>query len=100
MLDAYETVESWMMARNRLNPGKLIPAMMRYVSEPHAKYDRQKVYSFFYCNIISMGLHILTAFLQKEINHVREPYNLFFVMKLLLYSHFISVASLYGKRLH
>jgi hypothetical protein len=39
MLDAYETVESWMMARNTLNPGKLIPAMMRYVSEPHAKYD-------------------------------------------------------------
>mgnify|MGYP003702427897 CR=1 FL=1 len=39
MLDAYETVESWMMARNKLNPGKLIPAMMRYVSEPHAKYD-------------------------------------------------------------
>lgn len=39
MLDAYETVESWMIARNKLNPGKLIPAMMRYVSEPHAKYD-------------------------------------------------------------
>uniref|UniRef100_M8D7E9 Vacuolar sorting-associated protein 18-like protein n=1 Tax=Aegilops tauschii TaxID=37682 RepID=M8D7E9_AEGTA len=31
MLDAYETVESWMMARNKLNPGKLIPAMMRYM---------------------------------------------------------------------
>jgi hypothetical protein len=39
ILDAYETVESWMMARNKLNPGKLIPAMMRYVSKPHAKYD-------------------------------------------------------------
>lgn len=36
MLDAYETVESW-MATNNLNPRKLIPAMMRYSSEPHAK---------------------------------------------------------------
>ncbi|WRX15214.1 Clathrin [Theobroma cacao] len=36
-LDAYETVESW-MASNNLNPRKLIPAMMRYSSEPHAKY--------------------------------------------------------------
>ncbi|XP_030932898.1 vacuolar sorting protein 18-like [Quercus lobata] len=35
MLDAYETVESW-MATNNLNPRKLIPAMMRYSSEPHA----------------------------------------------------------------
>lgn len=37
MLDAYETVESWMITKN-LNPRKLIPAMMRYSSEPHAKY--------------------------------------------------------------
>lgn len=37
MLDAYETVESWMVT-NKLNPMKLIPAMMRYASEPHAKY--------------------------------------------------------------
>ena len=36
-LDAYETVESWMATKN-LNPRKLIPAMMRYSSEPHAKY--------------------------------------------------------------
>ena len=36
MLDAYETVESWMI-RKDLNPRKLIPAMMRYSSEPHAK---------------------------------------------------------------
>lgn len=36
MLDAYETVESW-MTTNKLNPRKLIPAMMRYSSEPHAK---------------------------------------------------------------
>ncbi|CAI0550072.1 unnamed protein product [Linum tenue] len=35
-LDAYETVESWMGTKN-LNPRKLIPAMMRYSSEPHAK---------------------------------------------------------------
>lgn len=37
MLDAYEAVESW-MATNNLNPRKLIPAMMRYSSEPHARY--------------------------------------------------------------
>lgn len=36
MLDAYETVESWMITKD-LNPRKLIPAMMRYSSEPHAK---------------------------------------------------------------
>lgn len=36
MLDAYETVESW-MTRKDLNPRKLIPAMMSYSSEPHAK---------------------------------------------------------------
>lgn len=36
MLDAYETVESWMITNN-LNPRKLIPAMMRYSGEPHAK---------------------------------------------------------------
>lgn len=36
MLDAYETVESWMTTKD-LNPRKLIPAMMRYSCEPHAK---------------------------------------------------------------
>jgi len=36
-LDAYETVESWTGYKN-LKPGKLIPAMMCYSSEPHAKY--------------------------------------------------------------
>ncbi|KAL6659392.1 hypothetical protein ACP70R_003432 [Stipagrostis hirtigluma subsp. patula] len=46
MLDAYETVESWMMARNKLNPGKLIPAMMRYVSEPHAKNETHEVIKY------------------------------------------------------
>ncbi|KAK3014010.1 hypothetical protein RJ639_008442 [Escallonia herrerae] len=39
MLDAYETVESWMITKN-LNPRKLIPAMMRYSSEPHAKSQK------------------------------------------------------------
>ncbi|CAL5417903.1 unnamed protein product [Camellia sinensis] len=38
MLDAYETVESWMTTKN-LNPRKLIPAMMRYSSEPHANIN-------------------------------------------------------------
>jgi hypothetical protein len=51
MLDAYETVESWMIARSKLNPGKLIPAMMRYVSEPHAKYDTQTAY-YLFCSLI------------------------------------------------
>jgi hypothetical protein len=46
MLDAYETVESWMMVRNKLNPGKLIPAMMRYVSEPHAKNETHEVIKY------------------------------------------------------
>jgi hypothetical protein len=36
MLDAYETVESWMANKN-LNPRRLITAMMRYSSGPHAK---------------------------------------------------------------
>lgn len=42
MLDAYETVESW-MTRTDLNPRKLIPAMMRYSSEPHAKNETHQV---------------------------------------------------------
>ncbi|XP_074307169.1 vacuolar sorting protein 18 [Silene latifolia] len=42
MLDAYETVESW-MTRKDLNPRKLIPAMMRYSSEPHAKNETHQV---------------------------------------------------------
>ncbi|KAK9671984.1 hypothetical protein RND81_12G067600 [Saponaria officinalis] len=42
MLDAYETVESWMI-RKDLNPRKLIPAMMRYSSEPHAKNETHQV---------------------------------------------------------
>ncbi|XP_042472563.1 vacuolar sorting protein 18-like [Zingiber officinale] len=45
MLDAYETVESW-MATNKLNPMKLIPAMMRYASEPHAKNETHEVIKY------------------------------------------------------
>ncbi|KAJ4977061.1 hypothetical protein NE237_002167 [Protea cynaroides] len=45
MLDAYETVESW-MATNNLNPRKLIPAMMRYSSEPHAKNETHEVIKY------------------------------------------------------
>ncbi|KAJ3693670.1 hypothetical protein LUZ60_009150 [Juncus effusus] len=46
MLDAYETVESWMMARGMLNPRKLIPAMMRYTNEPHAKNETHEVIKY------------------------------------------------------
>ncbi|KAJ3688031.1 hypothetical protein LUZ61_017195 [Rhynchospora tenuis] len=46
MLDAYETVESWMMARAMLNPRKLIPAMMRYTNEPHAKNETHEVIKY------------------------------------------------------
>ncbi|KAM7275887.1 hypothetical protein ACFE04_017753 [Oxalis oulophora] len=45
MLDAYETVESWMITDN-LNPRKLIPAMMRYSSEPHAKNETHEVIKY------------------------------------------------------
>ncbi|CAL9055510.1 unnamed protein product [Musa banksii] len=45
MLDAYETVESWMVT-NKLNPMKLIPAMMRYASEPHAKNETHEVIKY------------------------------------------------------
>ncbi|CAI9275519.1 unnamed protein product [Lactuca saligna] len=49
MLDAYETVESW-MTRNDLNPRKLIPAMMSYSSEPHAKNETHEVIKYLeYC---------------------------------------------------
>ncbi|CAI0550067.1 unnamed protein product [Linum tenue] len=44
-LDAYETVESWMGTKN-LNPRKLIPAMMRYSSEPHAKNETHEVIKY------------------------------------------------------
>ncbi|KAF6163319.1 hypothetical protein GIB67_025183 [Kingdonia uniflora] len=45
MLDAYETVESWMITSN-LNPRRLIPAMMRYSSEPHAKNETHEVIKY------------------------------------------------------
>lgn len=49
MLDAYETVESW-MTRSNLNPRRLIPAMMRYSSEPHAKNETHEVIKYLeYC---------------------------------------------------
>ncbi|XP_050205186.1 vacuolar sorting protein 18 [Mercurialis annua] len=44
-LDAYETVESWMATKN-LQPRKLIPAMMRYSSEPHAKNETHEVIKY------------------------------------------------------
>ncbi|KAK1305276.1 hypothetical protein QJS10_CPB11g01003 [Acorus calamus] len=44
MLDAYETVEAW-MATN-LNPRMLIPAMMRYSSEPHAKNETHEAIKY------------------------------------------------------
>ncbi|TKY69334.1 Vacuolar protein sorting-associated protein 18-like [Spatholobus suberectus] len=48
-LDGYETVESWMATKN-LNPRKLIPAMMRYSSEPHAKNETHEVIKYLeYC---------------------------------------------------
>lgn len=45
MLDAYETTESW-QSSEKLNPRKLIPAMMRYVSEPHAKNENDEVIKY------------------------------------------------------
>ncbi|KAF7067585.1 hypothetical protein CFC21_073456 [Triticum aestivum] len=73
MLDAYETVESWMMARNKLNPGKLIPAMMRYVSEPHAKNETHEVIKYLeFCvkdlNNEDPGVHnlLLSLYSKKE----------------------------------
>ncbi|KAK9133746.1 hypothetical protein Scep_013274 [Stephania cephalantha] len=45
MLDAYETVESW-MATSNLDPRRLIPAMMRYTSEPHAKNETHEVIKY------------------------------------------------------
>ncbi|XP_010533738.1 PREDICTED: vacuolar protein sorting-associated protein 18 homolog isoform X2 [Tarenaya hassleriana] len=45
MLDAYETVEAW-MANKDLNPRRLIPAMMRYSSEPHAKNETHEVIKY------------------------------------------------------
>nr|GEX75983.1 vacuolar protein sorting-associated protein 18 homolog [Tanacetum cinerariifolium] len=46
MLDAYETVESW-MTRKELNPRKLIPAMMSYSSEPQSRMKPMKSSSIY-----------------------------------------------------
>ncbi|CAI9105315.1 OLC1v1004212C1 [Oldenlandia corymbosa var. corymbosa] len=49
MLDAHETVESWMATKD-LNPRKLVPALMRYSNEPHAKDDTHEVIKYLeYC---------------------------------------------------
>ncbi|KAF9598214.1 hypothetical protein IFM89_025911 [Coptis chinensis] len=48
MLDPYETVKSW-MAIDNLNPGSLIPAMMHYSSEPHAKNEINEASSLGKC---------------------------------------------------
>ncbi|CAN8293989.1 unnamed protein product [Cochlearia groenlandica] len=53
MLDAYETVEAWMANKN-LNPRRLITAMMRYSSEPHAKNETHEVIKY-----LEFGVHRL-----------------------------------------
>ncbi|KAF4382554.1 hypothetical protein F8388_015382 [Cannabis sativa] len=72
MLDAYETVESW-MTTNKLNPRKLIPAMMRYSSEPHAKNETHEVIKYLeYCvhrlHNEDPGVHnlLLTLYAKQE----------------------------------
>ncbi|XP_048493409.1 vacuolar sorting protein 18 isoform X3 [Beta vulgaris subsp. vulgaris] len=90
MLDAYETVESWMI-RKDLNPRKLIPAMMRYSSEPHAKNETHQVIRYLEHCVHSLnnedpGVHnlllslyakqeddsALLRFLQSKFSKVRE----------------------------
>lgn len=90
MLDAYETVESWMI-RKDLNPRKLIPAMMRYSSEPHAKNETHQVIRYLEHCVHSLnnedpGIHnlllslyakqeddsALLRFLQSKFSKVRE----------------------------
>lgn len=72
MLDAYETVESW-MSTNKLNPRKLIPAMMRYASEPHAKNETHEVikyleYSVHHLHNEDPGVHnlLLSLYAKQE----------------------------------
>ncbi|KAM3233932.1 hypothetical protein P3L10_019291 [Capsicum annuum] len=72
MLDAYETVESWMTTKS-LNPRKLIPAMMRYSSEPHAKNETHEVIKYLeYCvhrlQNEDPGIHnlLLSLYTKKE----------------------------------
>ncbi|KAK8969414.1 hypothetical protein KSP40_PGU010128 [Platanthera guangdongensis] len=72
MLDAYETVESW-MTTDKLNPRKLIPAMMRYASEPHAKNETHEVikyleYSIHHLHNEDPGVHnlLLSLYAKQE----------------------------------
>lgn len=72
MLDAYETVEAWMTTKN-LNPRKLIPAMMRYSSEPHAKNETHEVIKYLEFCVHRLqnedpGVHnlLLSLYVKKE----------------------------------
>uniref|UniRef100_A0A1D1YN30 Vacuolar protein sorting-associated protein 18 n=1 Tax=Anthurium amnicola TaxID=1678845 RepID=A0A1D1YN30_9ARAE len=70
MLDAYETVESW-MTTNNLNPRKLIPAMMRYSNEPHAKNETHEVIKYLEFCVHRLqnedpGVHNLLLFLYAK----------------------------------
>ncbi|KAG2268100.1 hypothetical protein Bca52824_062655 [Brassica carinata] len=72
MLDAYETVESWMACKN-LNPRRLITAMMRYSSEPHAKNETHEVIKYLEFCVHSLhnedpGIHnlLLSLYAKQE----------------------------------
>ncbi|XP_058212436.1 vacuolar sorting protein 18-like [Rhododendron vialii] len=79
MLDAYETVESWMTTKS-LNPRKLIPAMMRYSSKPHARNETREVIKYLeFCihclQNLDPGVHNLLLSLyakQFEANYIEE----------------------------
>uniref|UniRef100_A0A2P2LBB4 Vacuolar membrane protein pep3 n=1 Tax=Rhizophora mucronata TaxID=61149 RepID=A0A2P2LBB4_RHIMU len=74
-LDAYETVESWMSTKN-LNPRKLIPAMMRYSSEPHAKNETHEVIKYLEFSVHRLhnedpGIHnLLLSLYAKQVEFV------------------------------
>lgn len=72
LLDAYETIESWMTNSN-LNPRKLIPAMMRYSNEPHARNETHEVIKYLeFCvhrlNNEDPGIHnlLLSLYAKQE----------------------------------
>nr|VDC65562.1 unnamed protein product [Brassica rapa] len=72
MLDAYETVEAWMASKN-LNPRRLITAMMRYSSEPHAKNETHEVIKYLEFCVHSLhnedpGIHnlLLSLYAKQE----------------------------------
>ncbi|THG19953.1 hypothetical protein TEA_021574 [Camellia sinensis var. sinensis] len=80
MLDAYETVESWMTTKN-LNPRKLIPAMMRYSSEPHAKNETHEVIKYLEFCVHRLqnedpGVHnlLLSLYAKQEDNSALLPF--------------------------